>query len=219
MQRAIDLLPESMRARTRARIVASRNIAVGALSLVVLVVVTTHATLARDKAQTRLTSIQVHAQELTRVEFTIADLQENLADYRGAVALHQSIEHPLPLSQIASTVIGVLPESCSLERLIMEATRERNLLGSRRRNTQADADQPRRLTVELAGFAATDADVAEFVAGLARVNAFHDVSLDFSRHRMIRGHGCREFRLSFRVDLERQYRVRTIHALVREGRS
>ena len=47
--------------------------------------------------------------------------------------------------------------------------------------------------------------IAEFVSNLEGVDPFSDVSLDFSRTRSVRGFTAREFRLSFRIDLEVKY--------------
>ena len=64
---------------------------------------------------------------------------------------------------------------------------------------------PRQLRIELSGFAASDAEIAELVGRLRVIDPFENVSLDLSRTRPIGGQHAREFRLSLQVDLEAQY--------------
>ena len=51
----------------------------------------------------------------------------------------------------------------------------------------------------------SDQQIAELVRNLETTPLFKDVSLDYSRTRGVRGVSAREFRLSFRVDLDASY--------------
>jgi hypothetical protein len=60
---------------------------------------------------------------------------------------------------------------------------------------------------EISGFAPMDEDIAEYVGRLSDTGFAREVSLDFSRGRYVRDRPAREFRLSFRMDLEATYDV------------
>jgi hypothetical protein len=66
---------------------------------------------------------------------------------------------------------------------------------------------PRVLTGEISGFAANDQHIAELVSALESTAPFQNVSLDFSRSRRVNDRDAREFRLSFRIDLDDTYQV------------
>ena len=80
------------------------------------------------------------------------------------------------------------------------------IAGTRSRGRElVEGPPPRVLVAEVAGFAASDADIAELVERLSNRAPFAAVNLDFSRTRGLRGRSAREFRLSFKIDLEKPY--------------
>ncbi len=114
-------------------------------------------------------------------------------------------------SRILASLINALPPSVTLERISLEVGAHR-LAGSSRRNKPANdrgKDRPvrRSLAGTVAGFAATDLEIAKLVAALGAIPPFRDVTLDFSRTRSVRDKSAREFRLSFWIDLDRPYEV------------
>ncbi len=97
------------------------------------------------------------------------------------------------------------------ERISLEVG-ARRFAGSSRRNNPAndgrkDRSVGRSLAGTVAGFAATDQEIADLVAAIGAIPPFRDVSLDFSRTRSVRDKPAREFRLSFWIDLDRPYEV------------
>ena len=79
---------------------------------------------------------------------------------------------PLQLSQVLATVINQLPDSVTLDRIDMDAQIRRG--GRSPRSKTSDKSEQgisRTLNGEVAGFAASDEDVAELVARLASAGA------------------------------------------------
>ncbi len=207
-QHAIDLLPESLRARAQARTIASRNITFGVVALIVLVVVSTHARVQRLNAEDQLRETEAHARQVEAHEARVSELTEQLDEINQYVIVYRNTETPISISGLIASVVEKMPGSVTLDRIDLQMGTKRQIRTSSRvaSNRTSDADPVERvLLAEMSGFAVTDNDIAEFVSKLQQSAPFAQVSLDFSRQRVVNEQSAREFRLSFTVDLTRRY--------------
>jgi len=82
------------------------------------------------------------------------------------------------------------------------------------RRTARDERTPRELRGEIAGLALDEADVGRIIDSLSALAPMSQVSLESSRSREFRGRGAREFRIQFRVDLEKRWKLPEVVASV-----
>lgn len=212
-QHPIDLLPDSLRARAQARTVASRNISFGVVALIVLVVVSTHARVQRLNAEDRLRDAEAHAEKVEAHEKKVTALVNELDEVNKYIILYRNAETPISVSGLIASVIERLPASVTLDRVDFQIGTKRQVRSTKRvAGGRASEPEPeeRVLLAELAGFAVSDNEIAEFVTKLQCSAPFSEVSLDFSRQRLVNEQAAREFRLSFTVDLSRRYLNRDI---------
>ncbi len=207
MQRPIDLLPDSIRARGQAGVITGRYIVSVVIAVGMLTLSATHSRLILDLARERLTLEEKEANKVLAAEAKGHRLRSQLKEMRDFVVRYEQIALPLDLSRVMATIINLLPESASLDRLDAYAGPSSGGRSSRSRGRGEEGPRPRSMTGELSGFARTDLDVAELVTALESLDLFEHVSLDFSRTRTVRGLPAREFRISFRADLDTQYTV------------
>ena len=206
-QRPIDLLPESIRARSQAGITAGRYVACLLIAVVLLGLTATHSRLMLDLARQRLKVAEDQADIVLSAEAKARKLRDRLRARSEFVDRYELIALPVQVSRVVATVINLLPQSASIDRLDMYTGVRRGTRSARGRTTPQDGPLPRVLTGELSGFTATDEDVADIVANLESLGMFEQVNLDFSRSRMVRKHNAREFRISFQADLDARYEV------------
>jgi hypothetical protein len=209
-QHSIDLMPESIRARSQAGVRMGQFIAFAIVSMTLAIAAATHSRLALSSAQDRLFETAARAEEVFSTEARAAQLRHELDGIQGFTRLYERLALPLNVGDVLATVVNVLPESVSLDQVDLDAGVR--VLGRTARSRGTGADQlndapPRALTGEISGFAATDQQIAELVTRLASIAPFEDVSLDFSRSRRVHDKDAREFRVSFRINLDAGYRV------------
>jgi hypothetical protein len=220
-QRPIDLLPDAIRARSQAGVVAGRYVAALLIGVVLLGLTATHSRLMLDLARDRLRVAEDQADIVLSAEAKAARLRRSLNDTRDYIRRYEQIALPLEISRVVATIINELPASATVDRIDLHAgTRQRNRNARGRGPVRPDEPLPRVLKGELSGFAATDQEVAEIVANLEGVGLFGQVSLDFSRTRTVRERNAREFRISFQADLDLRYEVEDLdeqHVRGQEG--
>lgn len=207
-QPPIDLLPESIRARSQAAVVAGRYIAVLLIASMLLLVPATHSRFQLESARDRMRAAEEQADLVLTAEAKASQLRDELRETRVFIDRYEHLAMPIPMSRLIATITNELPASATLDRIDLNAA-GRNARGLvRRRGLRDNSESPQRLLIgELSGFAASDRDVADFVERLDSLGLCRQVSLDFSRTRNIRGRSAREFRVSFRIDLDRAYEV------------
>ncbi|MHC4220090.1 MAG: PilN domain-containing protein [Planctomycetota bacterium] len=207
-QGQIDLLPDAIRARSQAGIVAGRYVAAMLIAVVLLGLTATHSRLMLDLARDRLRVAEGQADIVLAAEAKAAQLRRSLDETRNYIHRYERIALPIEISRVIATIINELPASATLDRIDLHAgVRQRNRNARGRGGPRSDDSLPRTLTGELSGFAATDQDVAGVVANLEGLGLFDQVSLDFSRTRTVRERTARDFRISFRADLDVRYEV------------
>lgn len=207
-QHPIDLLPDSIRARSQAGVVAGRYVVAALLALILLGLTVTHSRLMLDLARQRLRVAEEQADIVLQAEAKADALRAGLNESREYIDRYQLLALPVEFSRVVATVVNVLPASATLDRIdVYAGSRRQNRSVRSRGRPEPEEPVDRELVGELSGFAATDQDIAQLVFNLQALAFFDRVSLDFSRTRSVRGHNAREFRISFAADLETRYEV------------
>ena len=193
----IDLMPASIRQRTRAGARTRRVIA--ACTCIALL-----AGGAASWASLRLDGITArHAQAETLAGCALELEQQSLRCHETAKTIESAVEEyhqvgfPVSVSSLVAGLAQTLPDGATLEQLTL------SLEGG---NPGVEGS-PRTLRGGLAGFAASDEDVALLARRLAGKAPFAAVRLEYSRSRTVHGRPARGFAVSFEVDLDRQYVV------------
>ena len=112
----------------------------------------------------------------------------------------------IPASAVVRAVAASLPTGAMLERIDLDYA---NVQGTNKKIRRAGKgeDPQRELRGEIAGIAANESDVGRIIDSLTALAPMSQVSLESSRSREFRGRGAREFRIQFKVDLEKRWRL------------
>ncbi len=141
----------------------------------------------------------------------IAKLRSEQRDIAASVELQRSVGVAIPASGLVRAIAGALPAGALLEKIDLNYE---NVQGTNKKIRRVAKDTPttRELVGEIAGIAADESDVNSIVDGLGALAPISQVSLESSRSREFRGHNAREFRVKFRVDLDRRWKLPEITA-------
>jgi hypothetical protein len=204
----IDLLPEAIRARSQAGVVAGRYVASLLIAVVLLGLMATHSRLMLELARDRLRVAEEQADMVLAAEAKAVQLRRSLDRTHGYIQRYERVALPLEVSRVIATIINELPDSTTLDRIDLRAGTRQNSRNARdSASVRREAPQERTLIGELTGFAVSDEDVASIVANLEAMELFDQVSIDFSRTRTVREKSAREFRVSFGADLDVRYAI------------
>lgn len=206
-QHSIDLMPASLRARSQAGLRMGQFMAFAVISMTVTIAVATHSKIALSSAQDRLFETAGAAEEVFATEARASELKHDLDAIRNLTRQYEKLALPLGVGDVLATVVNLMPESVSVDEIAFDAGARVLGRSARARTEKDEAAPPRVLIGEISGFAANDQQIAELVSALEATPPFDHVSMDFSRGRRINDHDAREFRLSFRIDLDARYRV------------
>ncbi|MBC24320.1 MAG: hypothetical protein CMJ32_10450 [Phycisphaerae bacterium] len=206
-QHQLDLLPESLRDRSRSGVMTGKLITVMIIVLAFLVLATVHSSMRLSDARGRLNQARSSAEQAEQAFALLEQASERLADSEQRIQQYRRVSLQIPLTRLMATIINDLPESMTLESIQCELT---PLSGSVVRGGQDHhSTDPIHLDAELSGFAGSDEDIATLVSALDASDPFTEVNWDMSRHRMIRDEPAREFRVSFRIRMDLPYEVST----------
>jgi hypothetical protein len=207
-QHSIDLLPASIRARSQAGLRTGRFIVAATVLVMFAVVLSVHSLVTLATSQERLFQASVRAEQIFVTEAKILEIKAKLKRADEYMGLYDRIATPVPISAVMATVISHLPESVTLDQFDIDAGARAISKSPRAKGVDTKEEiPPRILHGEVSGFAASDQQIAELVNSLAAVPLFRDVNLDFSRTRDVNKRDAREFRLSFKIDLDASYSV------------
>ncbi len=208
IQHSIDLLPDQIRALSQARVVTGRYVVAIAAVVALLAIAATHSRIRLGHAREQLDEARRQLGLVMAGEAQASALRAQLRETHRFIQRYEQTALPLDMSRILATVVNDLPVNVTLDHIDLVAEVRRSARSARSRSAgNTNGPLPRVLTGEIRGFAATDADVAEIVARMESRALFEHVSLDFSRTRSVRERAAREFRISFRIDLDLPYRV------------
>ncbi len=208
-QHAIDLLPSEIYAQSQVGVRTGRYVVFSIAAVLILAAVTTHARLALSAAEQQLYNTQNEANNVLEIERQAQELRKMRHGLEERIDLYERAALPLEIRRVIATIINDLPVGATLESLDLSAGVQRSTRSprSKGRDEKAEEQAPRVLVGEISGFAASDQAIAELVAALSDRPPFQRVGLDFSRTREVRGQSAREFRVSFRIDLDAGYEV------------
>ncbi len=202
----VNLVPQCIAARVRggraSRRVLTASALLGATALALAGVARwTDARSSAQLAAARETSAPVIA-----LEEEIAALRAERAMLERRVETQREVGVAIPASAVVRAVASALPRGTLLERIDLDYA---NVQGTNKKIRRAGkGDEPQReLRGEIAGIAANEADVGRIIDGLTALAPMSQVSLESSRSREFRGRGAREFRIQFKVDLEKRWRL------------
>jgi hypothetical protein len=207
-QHSIDLMPPSIRARSQAGLRMGQFTVFAVVSLTVVIAIATHSKIALSSAQDRLFETAGQAEQVFATEARAAELKHELDAIQSYNRLYERLALPLNIGDVIATVVQSLPSSVTLDQLDLDAGARMLGHSARSRGVEKPGEAPPRvLTGELSGFALNDQHIAELVTALESTPPFEQVSIDFSRGRRVNERDAREFRLSFRINLENTYNV------------
>lgn len=207
----LDLLPIDVRARIARGRIARRLLAL-AVAVTGLAAATAATSVWVDRhAQRLLQSVRTEAETVLAIESEIRQLELQRKVSRDLLEQQRALAVTVPASGLIGAVSGALPQGAVLEKIELDFL---NIQGEARKGRRAARvdKEPRELKGEIAGIAASDGDVGSIVDALVKVAPISNVSLESSRSREFRGASVREFRITFRVDLERRWRMPAMSA-------
>ncbi len=193
----IDLMPVSIRQRTRAGARTRRVIAACTCIALIAGGAATWASLRLDSITARHAQAQALAGRALELEQQSIRCHATAKTIESAVDEYHQVGFPVSVSSLVAGLAQTLPDGATLEQLTL------SLEG----DGPHDEGAPRTLRGGLAGFAASDEDVALLARRLAGKAPFATVRLEYSRSRAVHGRQARGFAVSFEVDLDRQYVV------------
>jgi type II secretory pathway component PulL len=208
MQHSIDLLPDSIRVRSQAGARTGRLIATAGVLALLVLVLALHSLVALVRAQEELFTTAAQAQKAFEAEARQLELGAALKRHQSYIEMYDRIATPVHVSAVMATVINCLPESVTLDQFDVDAGARPITRSPRAKGVEVkDELPPRILHGEISGFAASEEHISKLVNRLRSTPPFRDVNLDFSRTRTVNGGNAREFRLSFKIDLDASYEV------------
>lgn len=208
-QHLIDLMPASIRARSQAGLRTSRFIAVTSVIMLVTIMVATHSRVRLTSAQNHLAAVKSEAEAVFALEARAAELRQTLEQSRQYINVYERVAYPIEISAVIATVVNALPSSVTLEQVDIDAGSRAPGRSPRARGVAGEKPEalPRVLTCEISGFAASDQHIAELINRLEGSPPLRNVNLDFTRTRKVNELDAREFRLSFKIDLNARYLI------------
>ena len=212
----INLVPQSVRDRVASRRV-SRRVQFAALALGAVAAGFAAAARTIDaRSAAQLAAARDSSGPVIALEQEIATLRAERTAIAERLETQRSLAVAIPASAIVRAVAASLPAGALLEKIDLDYA---NVQGTAKKIRRVGRDEPapRELRGEIAGIAANESDVGKLVDGLAALAPMSQVSLESSRSREFRGANAREFRIHFKVDLDRRWKLPEIAAAEAEA--
>ncbi|MDG2423788.1 MAG: PilN domain-containing protein [Phycisphaerales bacterium] len=209
----LDLMPLAIRHKAQAGQRLRRLIAIGVITLGLLVTFSTHSQLRRDRLEEALIVSESRAAQALQLERQAEDLSVVRTEIEAAMNAYDRVALPIRMDRMMGHIVASLPPSATLEHLLLEYEDDRN----RNRREQDGDEVERRIVGGISGFAASDDDVARLVQRLDQHEPFEDVRLEFTRSRDVRGTNAREFQMTFTVNLEGSWEIKEPDLAIAEG--
>jgi hypothetical protein len=205
-QHLVDLLPDSIRTRGESGMVIGRYVSIGVIVVVVLAALSTHAHFRLERVETAYKAAKEKSELVLTVEAEAKRLRASLSELEESIRQYDRVAPSLRFTDLQLLVISQLPPSVTLESMDFVVNQTQQMFDPRLKGS-ADAKPRREIRAELGGFARSTSDVGELVERLQARQPFRAVNIDSTRSRIVRERNVSEFRVSFRVDLERLYDV------------
>lgn len=202
----VNLVPDRIAGRVRGGRASRRVLAASALlgAMAIGLAGVARWTDARSSAQ--LAAARETSAPVIALEEEIAGLRAERAALERRVETQREVGVSIPASAVVRAVAASLPTGAMLERIDLDYA---NVQGTNKKIRRAGKgeDPQRELRGEIAGIAANESDVGRIIDSLTALAPMSQVSLESSRSREFRGRGAREFRIQFKVDLEKRWRL------------
>ena len=195
----LDLMPVSIRRRAHAGARTRRFVAACCATALCAGGAATWASLRLDRIDAHLVRAQTAAARALELEDQAVNCAATAAAIESAVAEYHEASFPVNVSALVAALAATLPTGATLESLTLD-------LAEHAAAAQAGGDT-RMLRGGLAGFAASDEDVAMLARRLENRAPFTNVRLEYSRGRVVHEQQARGFAVSFEVDLQQTYVV------------
>lgn len=206
-----DLLPSSVRERVlRAR--ASRRVHGASVAIAVLAAgIFAGARWLDGHSSSQLASARETGAPVVALEEEIRRLDGERRKIAESLDLQRAVGVAIPASALVRGLAGALPKGAMLESIDLEYANVQGVARKTRRSAK-DEPAPREVRGEIAGIAPGEADVGALVDALGALAPLSRVSLESSRSREFEGRSVREFRVTFRIDLERRWKLPALAA-------
>jgi threonine dehydrogenase-like Zn-dependent dehydrogenase len=147
------------------------------------------------------------------LEEEIAALAAERAEIERGIETQREIGVAIPASGVVRAVAAALPAGATLERIALDYA---NVQGTNKRirREARETAQSRELRGDISGVAANESDVGRIVDALSALAPISQVSLESSRSREFNGRNAREFRINFKVDLDRRWKLPEVASAV-----
>ncbi|MBG83311.1 MAG: hypothetical protein CMJ40_02060 [Phycisphaerae bacterium] len=199
----IDLMPDAIRRRAMAGQRLRRLIAIGVVTMGILVAFATHSQLRSDRLEEAFLVAESRAAQALQLERQAADMKMVRTEIESAMQSYDRVAMPIRMDSLMNRIVIALPSSTTLEQLLLEYEDD----SGRRSKGPGTSSFARRIVGGISGFAASDDDVAALVQKLTEEEPFEDVRLEFTRSRDVRGVSARAFQLTFTIDLKGSWEV------------
>ena len=198
-QHPINLLPEHLVASNHASTICKRYIIACAVVIAMFVISIAHAQLSIVRAKNDLELARNQANDALAIRNRAGQQSAELSTLNDLLLSLNSEAFNLQSTRILASLINDMPESVTLDDLALSTSQAEH--GSRT------------LQAKLRGFAAMDADVAQFVVNLEDSELFNHINLDYTSLRIVRSRPAREFQVSFHInpDAARAFASRVSH--------
>lgn len=204
-----DLLPPSVRERVLCGR-ASRRVRMSAACIAALAGLLFVGTRwLESRSERLLADARATGAPVVELEEEIRRLDAERRAIAASLDLQRAIGVPIPASALIRGIAAAMPRGSLLESVELEYANVQGTARKSRRASREDA-QPREIRGEIAGVAPSEADVGALVDALEALAPIARVGLESSRSREFEGHAAREFRVTFRIDLERRWRLPSI---------
>lgn len=205
-QPEMNLIPQCVRDRVSGRRI-SRRVQFAALAIGAVAVGFAAAARTIDaRSSAQLAAARDSSGPVIALEQELASLRAEQAAIAAQLETQRSLAVAIPASAVVRAVAASLPSGALLEKIDLDYA---NVQGTAKKIRRAGRDDPspRELRGEISGIAANESDVGRLVDGLAALAPMSQVSLESSRSREFRGRNAREFRIHFKVDLDRRWKL------------
>lgn len=205
MSQFVDLMPESCRVRQGQRMRLRQWVVLYVTSVAALGA----SWMALGMVQSRLESAvflqQAHLQMVSHQRMKASEIRKDVARLLREQIRHDNLVWPVAVGDVVEVVGGLAPERVTLTALTITPRQVRKQpAASAGRGERDQLDM--RLAVEIRGVALSDADMANFMAGLETHPLFGMVAIDYSRRTAVLGMDAREFGLASEIELAARYR-------------
>jgi len=202
----VNLVPDRIAGRVRGGRASRRVLAASALLGATAIGLAGVARWTDARSSAQLAAARETSAPVIALEEEIAGLRAERRELERAIETQRAVGVAIPASAVVRAVAAALPAGAVLERIDLDYA---NVQGTNKRIRRSARDEQvrRELRGEIAGIAANESDVGRIIDSLAALTPVAQVSLESSRSREFRGRNAREFRIHFKVDLEKRWRL------------